>query len=71
MNSSIINGNLVEIVNLGLLLHYNGKFNVTQKHIAEIGKKHYPASFLRKSTSVRHRPVSYPDGPMTARYRFT
>ena len=37
------NGNLVEIVNtfsyLGLLLHYNGKFNVTQKHIAEMGKK--------------------------------
>ena len=31
----------------------------------------YPASILRKSTSSRHRPVSYPDGPMTARYRFT
>ena len=30
-----------------------------------------PASILRKSTSGRHRPVSYPDGPMTARYRFT
>ena len=30
-----------------------------------------PASILRKSTSDRHRPVSYPDGPMTARYRFT
>ena len=30
-----------------------------------------PSSILRKSTSVRHRPVSYPDGPMTARYRFT
>ena len=24
-----------------------------------------PASILRKSTSGRHRPVSYPDGPMT------
>ena len=37
------NGNGVEIVNtfsyLGLLLNYNGKFNVTQKHIAEMGKK--------------------------------
>ena len=32
---------------------------------------HCPASILRKSTSDRHRPVSYPDGPMTARYRFT
>ena len=31
----------------------------------------FPASILRKSTSGRHRPVSYPDGPMTARYRFT
>ena len=31
----------------------------------------YPASILRKSTSGRHRPVSYPDGPMTAQYRFT
>ena len=30
-----------------------------------------PASILRKTTSGRHRPVSYPDGPMTARYRFT
>ena len=30
-----------------------------------------PASILRKSTSGRHRPVSYPDGPMTVRYRFT
>ena len=30
-----------------------------------------PASILRKSTSGRHLPVSYPDGPMTARYRFT
>ena len=36
-------GNNVEIVNtfsyLGLLLNYNGKFNVTQKHIAALGKK--------------------------------
>ena len=34
-------------------------------------KMYSPASILRKSTSGRHRPVSYPDGPMTARYRFT
>ena len=37
------NGNRVEIVNtfsyLGLLLNYNGKFNVTQKYIAEMGEK--------------------------------
>ena len=31
----------------------------------------FPASILRKSTSSRHRSVSYPDRPMTARYRFT
>ena len=31
----------------------------------------YPASILRKSTSGHHRPVSYTDGPMTARYRIT
>ena len=29
-----------------------------------------PASFLYKSTAGRYRPVSYPDGPITARYRF-
>ena len=34
-------------------------------------KSALPASILRKSISGRHRPVSYPDGPMTARYRFT
>ena len=35
------------------------------------GPSYIPASILPKSTSGRHRPVSYPDGPMTARYRFT
>ena len=29
-----------------------------------------PASTLYKSTAGRYRPVSYPDGPITARYRF-
>ena len=29
-----------------------------------------PASILRKSTSSRYRPVSYPDGPITVRCRF-
>ena len=36
------NGEQLEIVNtfsyLGMLLNYNGKFNVTQKHIAVQGK---------------------------------
>ena len=30
----------------------------------------HPASILYKSTAGRYRPVSYPDGPITARYRF-
>ena len=29
-----------------------------------------PASILYKSTAGRYRPVSYTDGPITARYRF-
>ena len=30
----------------------------------------FPASILHKSIAGRYRPVSYPDGPITARYRF-
>ena len=30
----------------------------------------YPVSILYKSTAGRYRPVSYPDGPITARCRF-
>ena len=30
----------------------------------------FPASILYKSIAGRYRPVSYPDGPITARYRF-
>ena len=30
----------------------------------------FPAGILYKSTADRYRPVSYPDGPITARYRF-
>ena len=32
--------------------------------------EHNPASILYKSIAGRYRPVSYPDGPITARYRF-
>ena len=32
--------------------------------------RYSPASILYKSTAGRYRPVSYPDGPITARYRF-
>ena len=30
----------------------------------------YPSSILYISIPSRYRPVSYPDGPITARYRF-
>ena len=29
-----------------------------------------PANIIYKSIAGRYRPVSYPDGPITARYRF-
>ena len=45
-------------------------YNTDRKHLEGV-LDGIPASILRKSTSGRHRPVSYPDGPMTARYRFT
>ena len=32
--------------------------------------KNIPASILYKSIAGRYRPVIYPDGPITARYRF-
>ena len=32
--------------------------------------QHFPANILYKSIAGRYRPVSYPDGPITARYRF-
>ena len=34
------------------------------------GKVHIPGSILYKSIAGRYRPVSYTDGPITARYRF-
>ena len=30
----------------------------------------FPASILYESIAGRYRPVSYPDGPISARYRF-
>ena len=30
----------------------------------------FPPTILYKSIAGRYRPVSYPDGPITARYRF-
>ena len=31
---------------------------------------YFPASIFHKSIAGHYRPVSYPDGPITARYRF-
>ena len=36
----------------------------------QVSSKANPASILYKSIAGRYRPVSYPDGPITARYRF-
>ena len=44
-----------------------GKFYKQKKTTAPT---HYPASILYKSIAGRNRPVSYTDGPLTARYRF-
>ena len=33
-------------------------------------KHNFPVNILYKSIAGRYRPVSYPDGPITARYRF-
>ena len=38
-------------------------------HVSSIGCL-YPASILYKYIAGRYRPVSYPDGPITTRYRF-
>ena len=35
-----------------------------------IEMKNHPVSILYKSIASRYRPVSYPDGPITARCRF-
>ena len=53
-----------------ILLHYlvtpyiGGNFKTKEK------VTNTPASILYKSIAGRYRPVSYPDGPITARYIF-
>ena len=41
--------------------HFASKYDISYNH---------PASILYKSIADRYRPVSYPDGPITARYTF-
>ena len=36
----------------------------------QVIEEQYPTNILYKYIAGRYRPVSYPDGPITARYRF-
>ena len=38
--------------------------------MCNVPNERYSASILYKSIAGRYRPVSYPDGPITTRYRF-
>ena len=50
------------------LYHIKEIYNIY--HYQTTYKYDIPASILYKSIAGRYRPVSYPDGPITARYRF-
>ena len=45
-------------------------FRVVFSGTSRFAKYMYPVSILHKSIAGRYRPVSYPDGPITAHYRF-
>ena len=49
--------------------HLN-KLSIPLRQKATVKSSDFPASILYKSTAGRYRPVSYPDEPITARYRF-
>ena len=44
--------------------------DITEPLNACLTYTYFPVSILYKSTAGRYRPVSYPDGPITARCRF-
>ena len=77
--STISNSQVVLLKNCEHVLQMQSYTHFFSKHISvfavfndqSFNNTFNPASILRKSTSGRHRPVSYPDGPITARYRFT
>ena len=46
------------------------KHNISYKIACLPREDSTPASILYKSIAGRYRPVIYPDGPITARYRF-
>ena len=39
-------------------------------HVRFLARAFYPVSIIYESIVGRYRAVSYPDGPITARYRF-
>ena len=45
-----------------------GAVHMKDKRVEKTSRN--PASIFYKSTADRYRPVSYPDGPITDRYRF-
>ena len=45
-------------------------FSSSLSYITVFTQSICPATILDKSTAGRYQPVSYPDGPITARYRF-
>ena len=56
---------------LWLYVGFNNLSVIVQQYLPVAGSSMLtPASILYKSIAGRYRPVSYPDGPITARYRF-
>ena len=47
---------------------YHGSVRLSVNDLFPVSN--FPASILHKSIAGHYRPVSYPDGPITARYRF-
>ena len=57
------------VIRLGFKSLFSVRFTEEEcKHFK--GKKLLPASILYRYIAGRYRPVSYPDGPIMARYRF-
>ena len=57
------------LFSLSRALMFVGVFYESNEYVSG-SKRLYPVSILYKSIAGRYRPVSYPDGPITARYRF-
>ena len=58
-------------INIITLIDYSGTVMKLMTHLPFLLKMdNVPVSILYESIAGRYRPVSYPDGPITARYRF-